>query len=88
MKTYFVKATCESQHGPLFFSLKAFQGINFRPQTLPRIKFKDAHAACLVVSSPTATEETGAVGREVESRQEIGWWLKNKILNFKKYKIW
>jgi hypothetical protein len=27
----------------------------------------------LVVSSPAATEETGAMGREVESLQGIGW---------------
>jgi hypothetical protein len=27
----------------------------------------------LVVSSPSATEETGAMGREIESRQGIGW---------------
>jgi hypothetical protein len=27
----------------------------------------------LVVSSPPATEETGAMGREIESRQGIGW---------------
>jgi hypothetical protein len=29
----------------------------------------------LVVSSPPATEETGAMGREIESRQGIGWKL-------------
>jgi hypothetical protein len=33
-----------------------------------------------VVSSPPATEETGAMGREIESRQCIGW----KILFCKK----
>jgi hypothetical protein len=27
----------------------------------------------LVVSSPFATQETGAMGREIESRQGIGW---------------
>jgi hypothetical protein len=27
----------------------------------------------LVVLSPPATEETGAMGREIESRQGIGW---------------
>jgi hypothetical protein len=32
-------------------------------------------AACLVVSSPPAAEETGAMGREIESRQGIGWSL-------------
>jgi hypothetical protein len=30
-------------------------------------------AMYLVVSSPPATEETGAVGREIESRLGIGW---------------
>jgi hypothetical protein len=29
----------------------------------------------LVVSSPPTTEETGAMGREVESRKGIGWLL-------------
>jgi hypothetical protein len=28
-----------------------------------------------VVSSPPATEETGAMGREIESRQGAGWYL-------------
>jgi hypothetical protein len=27
----------------------------------------------VVASSPPATEETGAMGREIESRQLIGW---------------
>jgi hypothetical protein len=27
----------------------------------------------LVVSTPPATEETGTMGREIESRQGIGW---------------
>jgi hypothetical protein len=27
----------------------------------------------LVVSCPPATEETGAMGREIESRQSMGW---------------
>jgi hypothetical protein len=27
----------------------------------------------LVVSSPPTTEETGAMGREIESRQGMGW---------------
>jgi hypothetical protein len=33
----------------------------------------------IVVSSPPATEETGAMGRDIESRLGIGWYLlKNK----------
>jgi hypothetical protein len=28
-----------------------------------------------VVCSPSAIEETGAMGGEIESRQFIGWWL-------------
>jgi hypothetical protein len=29
----------------------------------------------LVTSTPPATEETGAMGREIESRQGIGWYV-------------
>jgi hypothetical protein len=29
----------------------------------------------VVVSSPSATAETGPIGREIESRQGIGWQL-------------
>jgi hypothetical protein len=32
----------------------------------------------VVVSSPPATEEIGAVSREIESCQGIGWWLFTK----------
>jgi hypothetical protein len=35
----------------------------------------------LEVSSPPATEETGAMGRKIESRQGIGWQLFEKPLN-------
>jgi hypothetical protein len=42
---------------------------------LTLIKFSSVKPwwCCLVVLSPPATEETGAMGREVESRRGIGW---------------
>jgi hypothetical protein len=32
----------------------------------------------LVVSSPPTTEETGAMGRDIESRQGVGWQVFNQ----------
>jgi hypothetical protein len=37
-----------------------------------------------VVSSPPATEETGATGRDIESRQGIGWEVFKYLKTWKK----
>jgi hypothetical protein len=52
--------------GAILFALDTKDDSSIKYQTLPWRRG-------LVVSSPPPSEETGAMGREIESRQGIGW---------------
>jgi hypothetical protein len=47
-------------------AIDVYGHVNYKTQKMPWRRG-------LVVSSPQATEETGAMGRAIESRQGIGW---------------
>jgi hypothetical protein len=65
------------------FKKPTFQKANSYRSKVPCGNYLGSHGGVVyvVVLSPPATKESGAMGREIESRQGIGWWLLKKISN-------